>query len=115
MVLSSNGVRGQKVYDLDGRESCITHTREDGIGRVRWLRDSQIRSGPGVVGAASKEGDAGAPSAVRYADSTCELDEVAERDLVFDGKGALLFDDLVNTVVGVCASGVKEGISRGWD
>ena len=93
---------GQEIDNFNGGESGITHTSKDGVGRVGGLWNGQIGSGPGDVGAACEERNTRAASAVGNTNSTGELNEVAERDLVLDGEGALGLDDLVNSNVGIC-------------
>jgi hypothetical protein len=119
VVLSSDSVRSEQIDDLSRAETGITHTSQDLVDRVRWLGNREIWSRTRDVGATSHELQARSANAVGNTDSTRELDEVTERNLVLESEWTLLkfgvqqaagctldsstysLDDLVNTVVRV--------------
>ena len=118
-VLRSDGMRGQEVDQLVGGEPCVSHAVKDLVDRVLRLGDESSGSGGRVVRAPCEELQTGTAHAVAHADGTGELDarfgrvvsmydglysssdiQVTKGDVVLDGQGTELLDDLVDTVVG---------------
>ena len=122
LVLRANGVRDEEPHDFDGAESRIAHAIQYSRDIVCGERNKVRRRGLRIVRATGKKVHLWRSVAVRRADSPGELDagwwkaeetlgsgqvrgcrrrdaQVTERDVVFDGEGALKLHDVVETQI----------------
>ena len=98
-VRTSDGVRGEEMDDLVGGEASIGKAREDGVDGVGRSGYGAVLSRGGRVRAPSEELELGCTRAVREADGSTKLDEVASSDVVILKERCEVLDTLGGTVV----------------